>query len=434
MNSRKVVLGTVALLLIAATGRARAEKQLPISQRSPDDQNQYMNSGLHALPHVAAIMDQEGNKLSDYGRWGFVEKCLDSSNQSDLAAGAVAWALCGDDLKALDLVKLKESFTMIGDNRFEKIERLKKEGAALEEEAKSDPGLKLILTQVDAAKAEWKAFEAKNHDAIVLYQKLKDGVRTSKSNDKNFDHCWEVTQPPFAKAVKATKFSWDNEGDDAVAGRVAEIVTNPAAYYSVANFGMCAYATHETGAVLADAMVKSNAGIFGWRTMLIAKLLDPKLKPKFSDRSLSWNTDEHGPTRAIRKPAGSELSFPWSRGSMAIHSGMISKMKKDGDDTVVSFKGRVVDGCLKWVETKKLRTWDTAGDPVYERICKKRGKVEEDAPADVTFGTKFTEGFAPGVGVAFIGEFPVEAYDGKKFVAILGVSVKGSPAETPRKE
>ena len=51
-------------------------------------------------------------------------------------------------------------------------------------------------------------------------------------------------------------------------------------------------------------------------------------------------------------------------------------------------------------------------------------------------GTKLLDGFAVGMGVAFYGMFPEEVYNDKtkKFVAILGVSVKGSPAETPLKE
>lgn len=279
--------------------------------------------------------------------------------------------------------------------------------------------------------------ETKNHDAIVLYEKLKTGMRSNKSNDPSFDGCWDATQPAFAKLVRATKFHWDNDGDDAVKGRIDELTTTPAAYYTVANFAMCAYAAHASGGVLASEALRPAPGteILGWRTMLIAKLLDQKFKPKFADRSLAWD-GELGPTKIIRESGNPDIQVAWPGGSMKIQTGVVKKMKKDGDDTTVSFTGSIVEDCLNWKETGKIRTWDTAGDPVYERICTKRGKVVDDAPDDTTFGTKLTDGFAPGVGVAFIGGFAEECYNdkAKKFVSILGVTVKGSPAETPIKE
>jgi hypothetical protein len=427
--SRKLVLGTTALMV--ATVGAHAEKSPAIREMSPDVQYKYTNTD--EVPVGAAILDQYYDKLSPNGRWGFVYKCFEFSSQAKHSEQIILWALCGDDLKALDISKLG-----LSDNWKSRAEEWKKTGAAIEAEAKDDPGVAQILKLREAAKADWKAYEAKNHDAIVLYQKLKDGVRTSKSNDKNFDGCWDATYPAFVKAVKATKFGWDNEGSNPVQYRVEQIDADPANYYTVANFGMCAYAAHATGGVLASAGIRGNGGAppMGWRTVLISKLLDPKLKVKFTDRSLECCESA---ARHLRGPSfqmnhvRSEVSFPWSGGPERTLTGTIAKMKKDGDSTVVSFHGTVVDGCVKSVETKKIRTWDTAGQPVYETKCLKRGKVEEDAPDDATMGTKFVDGFANGLGVAFYGNFPEEVYNqkAKKFVAVLGVVVKGSPAETP---
>ena len=436
MMSRSVVLGTTLVALALAGGIVRAEKAVPIWEKSPEDQYRYFD---HVdLSVGAAMLDQYGDKISDFGRWAYVDKCLDgSAKQQGRATEAVHWALCGDELKALDMEKLKEYFTLIADRRPQKVLDMKKAGAELEAEAKTEPGLMAILKQVEAAKGDWKAFEAANHDAIALYQKLKEGVRTSKSNAPQFEGCWDATQPAFAKAVRATNFTWDNAGDDEPGGRIAEVVTNAATYYAAANFGMCAYAAHATGAVLAGAAMGARGGVFGWRTMLISKFVDPKFKPKFTDRSMSWSTGEHGTAQYFNKSAGYDVSFPWPDGAgMKMHVGVVKKMKKDGDDTLVQFKGIVLEECTDWKETGKIRTWDTAGDPVYERKCLKRGKVEQDAPGDATMGTNLLDGFAVGVGVAFIGDYPEEVYDvkKKKFISILGVSVKGSPAEAPLKE
>ena len=435
MELKRLVLGTATMLLVLATGRAHAQKQVPIWER--DGHAQYEVT-YRDLAKAVVIIDQYDDTklkhdLGDAGAWwGFIDQCYATFRGTTRTEQIVLWALCRDDLKALD-----ESTLTLEENRAN-VKEWKKLGAAIEAEAKDDPGVALILKQADAAKADWKAFEEKNHAAIVLYQKLKDGVRTSKSNDENFEGCWEATKPAFAKAVKATKFRWDNEGDDAVPGRVAEIIArDPANYYAVANFGMCAYAAHVTGGILAGAALRASGGVFGWRTMLIAKLLDPTFKPKFADRSYTWATGQNGTMYHLRGGNdGLIASFPWPGGPMAIETGVVKKMKKDGDDTLVVFTGTVVEDCLKWKETGKIRTWDTAGNPVYVRICTKRGRVVQDAPGDTTFGTKLTEGFAPGLGVAFYGSFPEEVYNDKKkkFVSILGVSVKGSPAQTPLKE
>jgi hypothetical protein len=436
MDARKWLIRASALALTLTAGIARADKVIPIWERDSHDQYKAMNN---SLAYAVVVIDQYGDKLtfdpgvSGGAWWGYLDKCGDSLERADdHVQQVVLWAVCGDDIKAVDERKLK------ADEDKTNIPAWKKLGAAIEAEAKEDPGVALILNQVEAAKADWKTFEAKNHAAIVLYQKLKDGVRSSKSNAPQFDGCWEATQPVFAKAVRATKFSWDNEGDDAVAGRVAEIIgTNPATYYTVANFGMCAYAAHVTGGILAQVALSAKGAVFGWRTMLISKLLDPKFKPKFTDRSYKWETGERGSVATVRGgDDGAEINRPWPGGPMRIQVGVIKKMTKDGDDTLVTFSGAIVEDCLDWKETGKIRTWDTAGDPVYERKCLRRGKTEDDAPDDATMGTKLLDGFKVGLGVAFDGWFPEEVYNDKtkKFVAILSVSVKGSPAETPRKE
>ena len=239
------LLATTATLMTLAADVAHADKTVPIWEQDPHDQydRMYKDSPVNA----AAVVDQYNDKLKHEGDsgawWAFLDRCYDNfhSAQDDHVMQVVLWALCGDDLKTLNEAKLHN------DDNKENIKAWKKAGAAIEAEAKDDSGIALILKQVDTAKADWKAFEAQNHNALVLYQKLKDGVRSSKSNDKNFDGCWEATQPAFAKLVRATRFSWDS--DD----HVAELVGgNPTNYFTLANFGMCAYSAHLTGGVLAD--------------------------------------------------------------------------------------------------------------------------------------------------------------------------------------
>jgi hypothetical protein len=433
MQSKTMMLGMMMVLATTAE-QASAERTVPLWEKNTSDQ---YNATYGDLPFALMVADQYGDTklkkdLGDTGAWwGYVDKCGEMFSRADRVAQAVLWAVCGEDIKAVDVSKLKGS-----DNQAN-VPKWKQLGAALEAEAKDDPGIASILQQTEAAKTKWKDFEAQNHDAIALYQKLKDGLRSSKSNDKNFEGCWDVTQPPFAKAVKATKFSWDLQGEQPVHERVAAVIgTNPAHYYAVANFGMCSYAAHVTGGVLASAALEAKGGVFGWRTMLIATLRDPAFKPKFTDRSYKWTTSEALKAVLGWSDRAEGARTPWPGGPAYIQTGVVKTMKKDGDDTVVKFSGTIIEDCLDWKETNKLRTWDTAGNPVYERKCLKRGKTEADAPGDATMGTKFLDGFKPGVGMSYYGWFPAEVYieKSKKFISILSVPVKGTPAETPLKE
>jgi hypothetical protein len=436
MELKKFVVGTAMALAISA-GQARADKVVPLWEKDP--QQQY-DATRNDLSYALMVIDQYGDtKLKrDVGEtsayWGYVDRCGTTLSHAEHVEQAILWSICGDDIKSVDESKLKRE-----DNK-QHVAEWKKLGVALEAEAKDDAGIALILAQTAAAKEDWKVFEAQNHDAIALYQKLKDGMRTSKSNDKNLDGCWELTQPAFAKAVKATKFAWGSQtespADNAIAPRIrAVIAASPANYYAVANFGMCATAGHVTGGMLASAAFATKGAIFGWRTLLVTKYLDAKLKPKFSDRSYKW-----APSRTAGQLVGwnerTEDKVAWPGGPGYVETGVVKSMKNDGDDTVVKFSGTIINDCLEWKETNRLRGWDSAGQPMYEEKCLRRGRKESDAPHDATMSSKLLDGVKPGMGVALWGWFPVEVYSDKthKFISVLGVPVKGSPAETPLKE
>ena len=100
--------------------------------------------------------------------------------------------------------------------------------------------------------------------------------------------------------------------------------------------------------------------------------------------------------------------------------GEIAKIKKDGDMLKISFKGDTVEACLEWKETKKVQQVAANGDVLYEKVCKKRGQVENQEN-DVTVAAKFGEGLKPGVSVWIIEGFPVTAWKGQKFIAVFGM-------------
>jgi len=99
--------------------------------------------------------------------------------------------------------------------------------------------------------------------------------------------------------------------------------------------------------------------------------------------------------------------------------GTVSKVKADGDVVHISFKGDSVDACLEWKTTNRIQSYAANGDPMYEKVCKKRGKVANQEN-DAQVSSKFATGIAPGTSVLIVFKFPVTVWKAKKFVAVLG--------------
>jgi hypothetical protein len=148
MECRKFFLGVAATLALAV-GPAHAEDK-PVWERSPGDQYRAMkNGGLFA---ASLALDQYGDRLHEYGRWGAVSQCFQFVDGTRDAERAVIWALCGDDLNAIDPSKLeseldKYDFSIV----LKKSEEWKKVGADLQAKAKTEAGLVHILKQTEAA-------------------------------------------------------------------------------------------------------------------------------------------------------------------------------------------------------------------------------------------------------------------------------------------
>ncbi|HSD86689.1 MAG TPA: hypothetical protein VLB44_04215 [Kofleriaceae bacterium] len=376
--------------------------------------------------YAAVMADSLGDKLSQLGRATLLDHCMEAmSAQSHV----VMWALCGEDAKAIDIKKIEaelhaehmgpDTTQRVLDKVKRDIENATKIGAEVEAAAKDDPGVAQVLALPAKAKAEWQKYLSKNQDAFARYLRLMDAVRSGKSNNKGYDGCWDATQPAFAKLVKETKFDYDAE-QDLVNTYVATMFTSTENYITVASFAACAYGQHESGGAIADAALNSlHAGTMrvGWRTTFMAMVKDPKVKPKFADRSINWT--EHGALFHFYDDTYSNGGAPGFRAMTTPNHGVVSKIKKDGDMLVVSFKGDQVETCLHWVETRKVTGYAANGDPTYQRVCKKRGMVDNQE-GDTPVFSKFAAGIAPGTGVITVDGYPACTYKNKKFVSVLG--------------
>ena len=339
----------------------------------------------------------------------------------------MVWALCGNDVKALDLAKLETELSSGGisatsraavvEDAKETLAHAQKVGAAVEAAAKDDPGLASFLKTADVAKAEWAAYLAKHKADFDRYIALKDAVRSNKSNDKGFDGCYEATQPAFAKLVKSTHLTQTH--GDAMPGFVAQLVGTTEGYITTVAYGACAWSISTAGEALYAAAANQLGGHAraGWRSIALAKVLDPSFKPKFADQSLGL----------------SNMTFDWKNGikmagvndNAAIETasrGTVASLKPNGDTTSITFKGNMVESCLQWAETNRV-SQVTNSSVSYEKVCKKRGMIpNQQTPVEVP--SKYLSGVKVGDDITIVHGFPVIAWKGSKNTAVLGVSLR----------
>ncbi len=413
-------------------GDIKADKKAPFLSWTPAQQ-WMLGTGSdygYGNPSAALVLaDELGDRLSQIGRASLITNCFTNANAD--STSALTWALCGNDVAALDLAKLdaelvaegisQDSRTSVMNDVKSTLASAKKVGAAVEAAAKSDPGVAAVLKLADTARAEWAAYASKNHDAILRSVALKDAARSGKSNDKGFEGCFEATQAPFAKLVRATapKIPWDVRGDQ-MPGYVSYLITTPEGYITTLAYAACAYGQHEAGGSIFTAVVNQEGGgsRAGARSLTLAKAMDDSFKPKFAERALSIDGMRSNWKLGIRLPEPSFVLAIQTAGG-----GVVASMKPDGDVTKISFKGDTVDACLQWKETSKVAQVSPNGSVSYEKVCKKRGQIANEASA-VSIPTKYIAGIAPGVQITTVHDFPVVAWKGKKVTAVLGIALK----------
>ena len=427
----------VPAILIGLTGSAAAvdapDKTAPLSTWTPVQQwmphqgnrgDPRTDYGYGSLAGALALADELGDKFSELGRASLIDTCFKNIKADE--SGTLAWAMCGNDVNALDLKKLEAELTAEGvapgqivADATEALDKAKKIGAAVEALAKDDPGIVAVLKLGDAARAEWTAYLAKNRAAADRFLALKDAVRSGKSNNKGFADCYKETQPPMAKLVKATKFPFEINGDPMVS-YVALVIGTTEGYITTVAYAACAISASAGGEAIyaAAANVKGGQLRFGWRSIALAKALDANFKPKFADRKLAIRNWEFQWRYGVKMALAND-----NAAIMTPKQGVVGSMKVDGDDTKISFKGDTVDECLQWKETNKVQQVSPNGSVSYEKTCLKRGKVANQESA-ISIPTKYLGGISVGTSIQAVSEFPVAAWKGKTITGMFGVAAK----------
>ncbi|HEX3764848.1 MAG TPA: hypothetical protein VHW23_39400 [Kofleriaceae bacterium] len=381
--------------------------------------------GYSNLSGAIALADELGERLSELGRASLIAACF--RNAKEDATSALLWAVCGHDAAVLDLARLEAELAAeaIGPASHgevvaaakEQLAAARKVGAAVEAAAKDDPGVAALIQLGAAAREEWTAYASKNRDAMERFLALKDAVRSGKSNHKNYVGCFEATQPAFVRLIRTTRFPWDVQGDP-MPFHVSFVTATTAGYVTTVAYAACAVGQDSAGeAIYAAAANQPGGGArFGARSITLAKALAPSFKPAFADRSLRLDG----------------MAFPWKYGMtmpgansiasiMTPGGGVVASMKPDGAMTRLSFQGNTVEECLEWVDTNRIAQVTPNGTVSYQKTCKRRGRVANQASA-VSVPSKYLGGISIGVHVLTVDQFPVVAWKGKKITGVLGVA------------
>ncbi|HEU4733599.1 MAG TPA: hypothetical protein VFT22_37150 [Kofleriaceae bacterium] len=383
--------------------------------------------GYSNLSGAIALADELGDRLSQLGRVSLIASCFEHAKED--ATSALIWAICGNDVAMVDLKKLAAELAAEGIGPAsqdevmayakERVASAKKVGAAVEAAAKDDPGVAALVKLGDAARAEWAAYSSKNKDAIDRFLLLKDAVRSGKSNHKGYAGCYEATQPAFAKLVRATRFPWDVKGDP-MPFHVSFVTATTEGYVTTVAYAACAFGQHPAGESIYTAAANQPGGgaRFGARSITLAKALDPSFKPAFADRSLRFDSMAFEWKYGMTMPGANSVTAIMTPGG-----GVVGSMKPEGNITKITFKGNSVDACLEWVETNRVAQVTPNGSVSYEKTCKKRGQIANQASA-VSVPSKYLGGISVGVSIITVDQFPVVAWKGKKITGVLGIAMR----------
>ena len=403
--------------------------QVPVTSWMPAQQYLDVETrsglGFHGLVGSLALADELGAKLSHLGRISLVKACIGRAEPE--VRYAIRWALCGDDVRAVDLASADAELRAAGiggearkelmDASTALVANAMKLGAVVELAAKDDPGIAAILAVGKAARAEWKDYASTHPDVIANVRAMQGAARVGKA--KGFVGCAEKTRPAFEKVVRAKKFI-NNDHRDPLVYYVGQLRADLDSHLVTLAYAACAAGLDESAQGFYAAIGNGETGevvLRGERSLVYAKLTAPSFKPKFDDRKLSLSDLRGGFDGAVMVPVSAQLAIQTPSG------GDIAKVTQNGEKTTLTFKGEQVEKCLEWRETNKIDSVRGNGDVRYQQECVRREWVPSQTD-NAEISTMFAAGIAPGMTVVTVNNFPVAAWTTKKSRTVLGVALK----------
>ncbi|MGN6105900.1 MAG: hypothetical protein ACTHU0_12410 [Kofleriaceae bacterium] len=351
-----------------------------VAQLTPLDEYKAITEGF-VLPngngdyqdpiYVADVLDR---RLSEVGRYGYVEQCLK-------AEAPATWAICQADIDKLDLAKLhaqlRADTAHRGDLkmalRFSLLDlrkRLDQHAARVQAAWKQDPVYRKMFEVAAAGRAEWAATLAKEGPLLELAQQL-DSAAWSRSR-KQYEGCEARTTAALATAVSkvpASAFkSMKDERFDPYGGfaRAAGpvLMAIPEVHLAAIPYVLC-HSTTGTAAFL-SYYLRDLGGFRGPRTMAFSRLLGEKLTLDDMNARIEWPS--------------SQRMYLRSSGEIGSAGGVIASTRAEHDRIRVTLERYLVKRveCVQSHTTNRIARITLNGEVQYEQVCDKTDTVTYD--------------------------------------------------------
>ncbi len=368
------------------------------------------------------VTDALGDQLSEAGRLGYVQVCLDSRKPTE-------WALCQPDIEALDRKKLAAELRAdklrTGFERmtiriaYQLVQpKLVARAAAIKQLVAKDPGYAKLFELAAAARRTWVAHPP---DATALAAaRAMDDARVTNSG-KAFEGCEDTTWKAFAttvSAIPAQKFADLKPAPlDFIYGSVGVLVNDPDTYLAAVALYTCQARKPDALIRFLGSAMKRWPGFRGPRSAGLTAMITGAVTLDDRDAKIEYPDIQRG---------------DWFRGDSSTRGGgggPVAAVKPDGAVTKVDFvkKLRKEKVCSDWKDTNQVVQISPSGALIYGYTCLKYESVTiNDASRPQTVNSRYAGGVKAKTSVAIIEDVVLAVWPkaGAAPSMVFGVAVK----------
>ncbi|MBA3462215.1 MAG: hypothetical protein H0T46_19800 [Deltaproteobacteria bacterium] len=349
----------------------------------------------------AYAADALGAKLSEVGRFAYIQKCIKASDNQQ----AASWAMCQPDIDAFDKKKFSEQLRVdTGITGAERMEiRLRYEGFADELKQHAEEVKKLqakdggYATMFKTAAQGYADFAKVDPTAIALMADMDD-ARVTNSR-KAFEGCSARAWPAWKKAVSAlpakkfANFKREPGDENEIVQALGVILGDPAGYLTSVSLYICeGVGAAERGNM--DYLVKAAGnsasrwpGFRGPRRAALTAMMLNGVTLDDRDARIDYPTVHHD----------------WMSQNMSSGGGgrgVVAKVAIKGEKATVTVKKEFEkqQQCQSWKSSNKIVQITSSGSLIYESWCTSSKSVTVDRSFDPqTVKARYVEGLKPGM-------------------------------------
>jgi hypothetical protein len=333
------------------------------------------------------LADALESRLSEVGRFAFIQECLNLGSQSVTSIPSVTWGLCQADIDRFDPAKFSEqlrSDTAHGGElrmslRLRALElpaKLKDHAAEIQKLFAKDDAYKKVFDVVAKTRTEWASGVGANTKLTDLALAMDTGALSQSR--KAFDGCEDRTAAALvAEISKVPAKSFAGMKDvrmDPYAGFAAGagpmLMKIPAVNLASMPYVLC---HKKTGAAeFLGAYLQDTPGYRGPRTAAITRVMAEKIVLDDMNARIEY-------------PPFDSRPYSGSHGSIGSAGGVVATSKVVGDVVHVDLEKTLVKRmeCIKSHNTNRISRILPDGKIEYESICDQSGLVTHDT----TWGT-----------------------------------------------